>query len=55
MQNTLYYEKIMCEYENVLEKIQSKFWWILFIPIIATNCLIILLHVYYSTQNLVQN
>jgi hypothetical protein len=47
MQNSLYFERIMYEYESVFEKIDSKFWWILVMPLIIANMLNLLLHVWF--------
>ena len=55
MQNNLYYERIMYEYESVFEKIDAKFWWILVMPLIIANLLSLMVHVWFQTTNLREN
>lgn len=55
MQNSLYFERIMYEYESVFERIDKKFWWILVMPLIVANLLTLFIHVWFQTTNLREN
>lgn len=55
MQNSMYFERIMYEYESVFERIDKKFWWLLVMPLIIMNLFSLCVHVWFQTQNLEDN